>query len=105
LFAIAPLKSLILINCNIYALPEKLDKLPNLEVLALDFNKLSTLPRDIYKCKNLYLLSLRKNNLTKIPDTICQLKNLTKLDLRDNPLSKDAVEELRILLPGCQIYF
>ena len=105
LFSISSLKTLILVNCGIYAMPEKLDKLSNIEILALDYNKLSTLPRDIYKCKNLYILSLRKNNLTKIPDTICQLKNLTKLDLRDNPLSKDAIEEIKALLPGCQVYF
>ncbi|HEX7412588.1 MAG TPA: hypothetical protein VF411_00990 [Bacteroidia bacterium] len=105
LFAIAPLKKLILINCSIYTLPQSLEKLPNLEILALDYNKISTLPRDIYKCKNLYILSLRKNNISKIPDTICQLKNLTKLDLRENPISPDDVEELRILLPGCQIYY
>ncbi|MEO8760831.1 MAG: leucine-rich repeat domain-containing protein [Bacteroidia bacterium] len=105
LFTIPSVKTLVLANCNIYALPDTLDKTPNLEVLVLDFNKLSAIPRSIYKCKKLFVLSLRKNNITKIPDTICQLKNLTKLDLRDNPISKDAIEELKILLPGCQIFY
>lgn len=105
LFSIATLKTLVIANCGIYAMPEKLDKLGNLEVLVLDYNKLSELPRDIYKCKKLYILSLRKNNLTKLPDTICQLKNLTKLDLRDNPISQEEIEILKILLPGCQIFY
>ena len=103
LFSITPLKTLVIVNCGIQAMPENLDRLNKLEVLVLDYNKLSTIPRDIYKCKNLYVLSLKKNNITKIPDTICQLKNLTKLDLRDNPISKDEIEILKILLPGCQI--
>ena len=105
LFTISSLKTLVLANCGIYALPDSLDKQPNLEVLILDFNKLSVIPRSIYQCKKLFVLSLRKNNLTKIPDTICQLKNLTKLDLRDNPINKDEIEELKILLPGCQILY
>jgi leucine-rich repeat protein SHOC2 len=105
LFNIASLRNLVIANCGIYAMPDRLDKLANLEVLVLDFNKLTTLPRNIFQCKNLYFLSLRKNNITKIPDTICQLKNLTKLDLRDNPISKDAIEELKILLPGCQVIY
>lgn len=105
LFSISSLKNLVIANCGIYAIPDNLEKLNNLEVLVLDFNKLSSLPRTIYQCKNLFVLSLRKNNITKIPDTICQLKNLTKLDLRDNPISKDDVDELKVLLPGCQIMY
>jgi Leucine-rich repeat (LRR) protein len=105
LFSIGSLKNLIIANCGIYAMPEKMDKLPNLEVLILDFNKISSIPRSIYLCKNLFILSLRKNNISKIPDTVCQLKNLTKLDLRDNPISKEDIEELKILLPGCQILY
>jgi Leucine-rich repeat (LRR) protein len=74
---------------------------------VLNFNKLSIVPRDIYKCKNLYYLSLKHNNISKIPDTICLLTNLTRLDLRENPIcgDKDAIEELKILLPGCQILY
>jgi len=105
LFNIPGLKTLVMANCGVYAMPDTLDKATNLEVLVLDFNKLSAVPRSIYMCKKLFVLSLRKNNITKIPDTICLLKNLTKLDLRDNPISKDAIEELKILLPGCQIIY
>jgi len=106
-FSMPSLKTLVLANCSIQAMPQRLDKLANLEVLVLSFNKLSFIPRDIYKCKNLYYLSLKKNNISKIPDTICQLTNLTRLDLRENPIcaDKDAIEELKILLPGCQILY
>lgn len=106
-FSIPSLKTLVIANCGIQAMPERMDKLSNLEVLVLNFNKLSAIPRDIYKCKNLYYLSLKKNNITRIPDTICHLTNLTRLDLRENPIAsdKDAIEELRILLPGCQILY
>jgi Leucine-rich repeat (LRR) protein len=106
-FSMPSLKTLVLANCSIQAIPERLDKLANLEVLVLSFNKLSVIPRDIYKCKNLYYLSLKKNNISKIPDTICQLTNLTRLDIRENPIcaDKDAIEELKILLPGCQILY
>lgn len=104
-FSVSTLKTLVLANCSVQAMPDHLDKMSNLEVLVLDFNKLNAIPRDIYKCKNLFYLSLKKNQLTKIPDTICHLKNLTTLDLRENPIAfdKDAIEELRILLPGCKI--
>ncbi len=104
-FSIPSVKTLVLANSNVQAIPENLDKLRNLEVLDLSFNKLSVLPRDIYKCQKLFFLSLKKNNISKIPDTICHLKNLTCLDLRENPIctDKDAMEALRILLPGCKI--
>jgi leucine-rich repeat protein SHOC2 len=106
-FSIPSVKTLVIANCGIQALPEQMDKLSNLEVLVLNFNKLSVIPRDIYKCRNLYYLSLKKNNITRIPDTICHLTNLTRLDLRENPIAsnKDAIEELKILLPGCQILY
>jgi leucine-rich repeat protein SHOC2 len=106
-FSLPAVKTLVIANCGIQAMPERLDKLANVEVLVLSFNKLTAIPRDIYKCKNLYYLSLKKNNITKLPDTICHLRNLTKLDIRDNPIcvDKDAIEELKILLPGCQIIY
>ena len=106
-FTLPAVKTLVLANSNVQAIPENLDKLGNLEVLDLSFNKLSVLPRSIYKCPKLFYLSLKKNNISKIPDTICQLRNLTRLDLRENPIcvDKDAIEELKILLPGCKILY
>ncbi len=105
LFEVSTMKTLVLANCQIQAIPDTLTNMSNLEVLVLDFNKLSVVPRQIYKCKKLFYLSLKKNNITKIPDTICLLKNLGTLDLRENPIASDknAIEELRILLPGTKI--
>jgi Leucine-rich repeat (LRR) protein len=104
-FRIPSLKRLSLVNCGIQAIPDNLEKLVGMEVLILDFNKISVLPRNIYLCKQLNYLSLKNNQLKKIPDTICQLKNLTKLDLRGNAISKDDLEEIKALLPGCQVLF
>lgn len=103
IFKVKTAKYISLSNTKIQALPEILDKTPELEVLILDFNKISILPRSIYKCKKLMHLSLKNNKLTKIPDTICHLTSLTQLDLRGNSISKDDIEELKILLPGCRI--
>lgn len=104
-FRVPSLKTLVLANCRIQAMPEWMDKMSNLEVLVLDFNKLKAVPRDIYKCNKLFYLSLKNNNISRIPDTICHLTNLTTLDLRDNPIASDklAIEELKVLLPGCKI--
>lgn len=105
IFEVPTLKTLVLANCSIQAMPDTLDKARNLEVLVLDFNKLNTLPRQIYKCDKLFYLSLKKTQITKLPDTICHLKNLATLDLRETPIAtnKWAIEELKILLPGCKI--
>jgi hypothetical protein len=40
-----------------------------------------------------------------MPDTICQLENLTTLDVKGNGFSKEYIEELKALLPGCEIRF
>lgn len=105
IFEVPSLKTLVLANCSIQALPDTLDNQRNLEVLVLDFNKVQTLPRQIYKCDKLFYLSLKKTQVVKLPDTICHLKNLATLDLRETPIATDkwAIEELKILLPGCRI--
>ncbi len=105
LFRIPSLRFLSLAGSKVKALPENLDKMHGLEVLILDHNELRSLPRGIYACNKLIHLSLRNNKLEKIPDTICHLQHLTHLDLRGNPLSKDAIEELKALLPGCKVLF
>jgi hypothetical protein len=65
-------------------------QMPNLEVLALSVNHVTTL-RDIAECKNLRELYLRRNNITGLGEVyyLTKLPNLTTLWLSDNPCAKD----------------
>jgi Leucine-rich repeat (LRR) protein len=89
----------------VFYITKHFERFTNLEVLVLDGNQLQTLPFDIYKAKKLRFLSVKNNHLQKMPDTICQLENLTVLDVRGNGFSKEYIEELKALLPGCEIRF
>ena len=77
----------------------------NLEVLVLDNNQLQSLPFEIYKAKKLRFLSVKNNHLQKLPDSISQIENLTVLDVRGNGFSKEYIEELKALLPGCEVRY
>lgn len=105
LFKIPNIIFLNITNANIFYLTKHFERFTNLEVLILDANQLQTLPFDIYKAKKLRFLSVKNNRLQKIPDTICQLENLTVLDVKGNGFSKEYIEELKALLPGCEIRF
>jgi Leucine-rich repeat (LRR) protein len=105
IFKIPNLNYLNLTNTNIFYVTKHFERFVNLEVLVLDANQLQTLPFDIYKAKKLRLLSVKNNHLQKLPDTICQLENLTLLDVRGNGFSVEYLDELKALLPGCEIRF
>jgi Leucine-rich repeat (LRR) protein len=105
IFKIPNVNYLNLTNTNIFYLTKHFERFINLEVLVLDANHLRTLPFEIYKAKKLRLLSVKNNQLQKLPDTICQLENLTLLDVRGNNFSKEYLEELKALLPGCEIRY
>jgi Leucine-rich repeat (LRR) protein len=66
---------------------------------------LQRIPYDIYKAKNLRILSLRNNKLNNLPESISELINLTILDLRGNKIDNERIEELKLLLPGCEVKF
>lgn len=105
LFKIPNLVFLSLSQVNMFYTTKHFERLPQLEVLVLDGNQLESLPFEIYKLKKLRLLSVKNNHLKKIPDTISQLENLTLLDVRGNGFSLDYIDELKALLPGCEIRF
>ncbi len=105
LFKIPNLTFLNITNANVFYITKHFERFTNLEVLVLDGNKLQSLPFDIYKAKKLRFLSVKNNHLQKMPDTICQLENLTILDVKGNGFSKAYIEELKALLPGCEIRF
>jgi len=103
LFKIPNLAFLNLTNTNTFRITKHFERLPNLEVLVLDGNQLQQLPFEIYKAKKLRFLSVKNNHLQKMPDSISQLESLTVLDVRGNGFSKAYIEELKALLPGCEI--
>jgi len=105
LFKIPNLTFLNLTNVNMYFISKHFERFQNLEVLVLDGNKLKSIPNELYKAKQLRLLSVKGNQLSKLPDSISQLENLTLLDVRGNGFSKDYIEELKALLPGCEIRY
>lgn len=104
-FKIPNLNYLNLTNTSIFYVTKHFERFANLEVLVLDANQLQSIPFDIYKAKKIRLLSVKNNHLQKLPDTICQMENLTLLDVRGNGFSKEYIEELKALLPGCEIRF
>jgi Leucine-rich repeat (LRR) protein len=65
--------------------------MPNLEVLSLSVNKISTL-KDFATCQKLQELYLRKNNITDITEVryLTNLPNLKVLWLWDNPCAEAA---------------
>lgn len=104
-FRIPNLSYLNLSNTNIFFISKHFERLPMLEVLVLDGNKLASLPVEIYLARKLRLLSVKNNFLQKLPDSIAQMENLTLLDVRGNNFSKQYIEELKALLPGCEIRY
>ncbi len=104
-FRIPNLSYLNLTNANVFFISKHFERLPDLEVLVLDGNKLNTLPVEIYMAKKLRLLSVKNNFLKKLPDSIAQMESLTLLDVRGNNFPKEYIEELKALLPGCEIRY
>ncbi len=105
IFRIQSLKFLYLAKTNTHFLSGHFDRLPNLEIFILENNPITSIPVNIYMAKNLRVLSLRNNQLTKLPSSISQLENLALLDLRGNPMSKEYIEEVKAMLPGCEVRF
>jgi Leucine-rich repeat (LRR) protein len=105
LFKIPQLNFLNLYKTNTYYLSRHFERLPNLEVLIIENNPINKIPFEIYKAQKLRFISLRNNKIEKLPDSISQLPELSFLDLRGNPISAEEIENLRALLPGCEIKF
>jgi len=105
LFKLPNIVFLSLAHTGLKNIPVEIRNNVNVEVLVLDANELTKLPYQIYKLKNLSILSVRSNQLLKLPDSISQLENLSILDVRGNNFSKEYIQELKALLPGCEIRF
>lgn len=105
LFRVSSLKFLYLSKTNTHVLSTHFERLPNLEVFILEDQPITSLPNTIYLARNLRLLSIRNTKITKLPVTISQMENLALLDVRGCGMSKEYVDELKALLPGCDIKF
>ncbi len=105
IFRVMALKFLYLSKTNTYSLTTHFERLPNLEVLIIEDNPISSIPSTIYLAKKLRLISLRNTKITKLPDTISQMENLALLDLRGCAFSKNEIETIKALLPGCDVKF
>ncbi len=120
---------LILSYNNLKTLPSEMGKLTNLEVLALDHNKLegsligeirkmplktldvsynnfTGMPAEIGQLDRLTDLDYSYNKVTDLPNEITNLKdNLKKLNLSGNPLQNEKVNALRAAMPNTNIIF
>ncbi|KAA8515487.1 hypothetical protein F0562_018902 [Nyssa sinensis] len=91
-----------LCGCGLSVLPIELTRLPLLEKLYLDNNKLSLLPPELGELKNLKVLGVDYNMLISVPVELRQCVGLVELSLEHNKLVRPlldfrAMAELRVL--------
>eukprot|EP01018_Ginkgo_biloba_P003530 Gb_32589 [translate_table: standard] len=88
--------------CSLTVLPVELTRLPLLERLHLDNNKLSLLPPELGELKSLKVLRVDHNMLVSVPVELRQCVGLVELSLEHNKLVRPlldfrAMAELRVL--------
>ncbi|WOL15142.1 hypothetical protein Cni_G23923 [Canna indica] len=91
-----------LCGCGLVVFPVELTKLPLLEKLYLDNNKLSLLPPELGELKSLKVLRVDNNMLSSVPVELRQCVMLVELSLEHNKLVRPlldfrAMAELRVL--------
>uniref|UniRef100_A0A5B6ZNM3 Patatin n=1 Tax=Davidia involucrata TaxID=16924 RepID=A0A5B6ZNM3_DAVIN len=91
-----------LCGCGLWVLPAELTRLPLLEKLYLDNNKLSLLPSELGELKNLKVLRVDYNMLVSVPVELRQCVGLVELSVEHNKLVRPlldfrAMAELRVL--------
>ncbi|KAK9084858.1 hypothetical protein Sjap_025269 [Stephania japonica] len=91
-----------LCGCGLSALPVEVTRLPLLEKLYLDNNKLSVLPPELGDLKILKVLRVDNNMLVSVPVELRQCVALVELSLEHNKLVRPlldfrAMAELRVL--------
>ena len=81
-------------------------KLPaSLRYLNLNHNKLTVVPDFVWSLPNLKILDLSENQLSSISKEIQKLNSLTDLWVEGNPMEKEARKKLQKQLPHCEIGF
>ncbi|KAJ9566706.1 hypothetical protein OSB04_002672 [Centaurea solstitialis] len=91
-----------LYSCGLSMFPVELTKLPLLEKLFLDNNKLSSLPSELGDLKNLKVLTVDYNILISVPVDLRRCVRLVELSVEQNKLVRPlldfrAMAELRVL--------
>lgn len=90
---------------KITSLPKNIGRLVNLTYMNFLENTLSSLPQSFSKLKGLRMLDLRANKFTSVPEPIKKLTGLKHLYLTGNPIPQAEIDELRNILPNCEINF
>lgn len=93
------LKILFLFGNRLTSLPEEFGKLTNLQTLYLSTNQLTSLPESIGKLDSLHTLDVSYNHLRSLPATIGQLHQLQILDVTGSELTSlpETIGELQKL--------
>ena len=81
------LRKLSLYHCGLDSLPPAVGRLPMLEELNLEGNKLQQVP-DLSQLRTLQRLTLANNQLTGLPEALGQLSQLTLLNVSSNRLTQ-----------------
>ncbi|OLY81935.1 Adenylate cyclase [Smittium mucronatum] len=85
---LSQLKTLILNNNHLVALPRSVSSLHNLEYLSLSTNSLSTLPKELFTIQNLRVLDVHRNKLKSIPPEIWLMPALKTINFSSNVLDQ-----------------
>ncbi len=99
------LKSLKLNSTDYHLINRYLSVFTYFEEIDLSGCYLRDFPTLIFHTRNLKSLNLSNNRLMTIPPGIIKFRNLTKLNLSNNLLTEEVKENLKILLPNCDIVF
>uniref|UniRef100_A0A166IVX7 Patatin n=1 Tax=Daucus carota subsp. sativus TaxID=79200 RepID=A0A166IVX7_DAUCS len=86
-----------LCGCGLAALPVEITRLPHLEKLYLDNNKLSVLPPYLGELKDLKVLTVDYNMLASVPVELRKCVALVELSLEHNKLIEQACSALSSL--------
>jgi hypothetical protein len=80
------LRSLELMNCNLYSLPDSIGAFKELKVLNVKGNNLTSLPKSIKRLRSLRNLDLSNNKFAVLPTCIGRITSLRTLNLESNKL-------------------
>ena len=98
------IKKLRLISCGIRFVPARLSELDVLTELDLSDNRGIQLD-SLSVLTQLEVLNLNGCDLYTLPEVLSKLKNLKRLGLQNNFINPKQMQELKLILTGCEIYY